>query len=126
MRTDSDGAGEKLSECDPAMSRGLYAIPGNGKTVRLHHGNLDRGKKRAITPSATSNQAMAEEVRQRPGGSATGSRVAYFEFAGGRARMVMGGSGRRYFFRGRRSLVAVDARDRRAVSRTPGLREVRV
>ena len=40
--------------------------------------------------------------------------------------MVIGGSGCRYFFAGTRSMVVVDARDRGVVSRTPGLREVRV
>ena len=107
------------------MSGGLFGarIPRRAKTIRLRHGH---GKKRAITLSAASNQAGAEKVRQGPGGSATGSRVAYFEFAGGRARMVIGGSGCRYFFAGERSMVVVDARDRGVVSRMPGLREVRV
>ena len=85
------------------MSGGLFGarIPRRAKTIRLRHGlrdGLRYGKKRAITLSAASNQAGAEKVRQGPGGSATGSRVAYFEFAGGRARMVIGGSGCRYFF----------------------------
>jgi hypothetical protein len=113
------------------MSGGLFGarIPRRAKTIRLRHGlrdGLRYGKKRAITLSAASNQAGAEKVRQGPGGSATGSRVAYFEFAGGRARMVIGGSGCRYFFAGERSMVVVDARDRGVVSRMPGLREVRV
>ena len=66
------------------MSGGLFwaRIPRRAKTIRLRHvlrHGLRYGKKRAITLSATSNQAGAEKVRQGPGGSTTDSRVAYFD-----------------------------------------------
>ena len=77
-----------------------------------------------MTLAVTSNQAATEERRYWPAESTNRSRVAYFEYFGGSTRIVTGVSGLSFYFVGRRSLVAVDARDRRALARIPGLRKV--
>jgi len=81
-------------------------------------------EKKAMTLAVTSNQAATEERRYWPAESTNRSRVAYFEYFGGSTRIVTGVSGLTYYFVGQRSLVAVDARDRRAMASVPGLRKV--
>jgi hypothetical protein len=80
-----------------------------------------------MTPQAASNQATTQGRRHRPAGSATSSRVAYFEYFGGRSRIVRGSvSGQQYYFLGQHALVAVDARDRLTLSTVSGLRELEI
>ena len=132
------GEQQKIHECNESGTTFTIFVRVVRRSIRTYQWRVERDqhpavimatrahkeKKKAMTLAVTSNQAATEERRYWPAESTNRSRVAYFEYFGGSTRIVTGVSGLTYYFVGQRSLVAVDARDRRALARIPGLRKV--
>ena len=132
------GEQQKICECNESGTTLTILMRVVRRSIRTYRWRVERDqhtavimatrahkeKKKAMTLAVTSNQAATEERRYWPAESTNRSRVAYFEYFGASTRIVTGVSGLTYYFVGQRSLVAVDARDRRALARIPGLKEV--